>query len=56
MRLKDFGSHFQLHAFFGHKRPVEILIEIVDAVDAQNGKIARSIAWVLRRKPWVRPA
>jgi hypothetical protein len=45
--VEDLGSHLQLHAFFDRERLVEIGIEIVDTVDPQTGKVARSVARVL---------
>lgn len=45
--VEHFRPHFQLHSFFGHERFVKVQIRIVDAVDAQAGKITRRVAGVL---------
>jgi hypothetical protein len=41
--VEHLRPHLDPHAFFGHKRLVKIQIQVVDAVDAQPGKVARSI-------------
>src|ERR1700691_5737052 len=46
-KVEDLGSHFQLHTFFGYERLVDVRVEIVNAVDAQTGKVAGGIARVL---------
>ena len=43
--VEHLGPHVQFHAFFGHKRFVDIHIKVVDAVDAKIGEVARSIAF-----------
>ncbi len=42
--VEDLRSHFQLHAFFELETLVDIQVHVVDAVDPQPGKVARSIA------------
>src|SRR5579862_3663710 len=45
--VKHLRPHLDPHAFFGHKRLVNIQIHVVDAVDAQPGKVPWSIPWNL---------